>query len=425
MPGTMPSARVSRLPVWGWLLLVPSVAFAQPAPLVTVSAEWAAPRLERGELRAVDLRSAAAYAKGHLPGAIRLELACGVENLPCVRDELGRLGLSGEEALLLVGDGTSGEGLASSFLALDAAGVREVAILDGGITGWERKVDRAAVRLPRRTFTAAAREQALADERWLNDHFGLGGIEVLDLRDEGLWMVPEKGFTVPPRFASGHVPHALPWDFRSWLPKGGGWPEVSAARTALAELGPRPHTPVNLDAEIVLYGEGPLDPAVAAGYVTLRRLGIKARVLPNGFAGWSRDPRRPVVRVVGAEEVRALLERDNPGLALDAPSRSAVLLDLREAGDYRFDHLPGALSTPAYDDFLKTFLALQGERWPAADPAELPVILYCYGRECIRSREGCTVLARQGFSRLFWLRDGVDAWTRAGLPTFPPRPPKP
>lgn len=411
----------------GCLLLLSSPAFAE-SPAVTVSVEWAAPRVAGGEVLPLDVRAAAAYGEGHLPGALRLDLPCMLPDLSCLREALGRQGLSGEEAVLLYGDGASGEALASSFLALEAAGVREVYVLDGGVAAWrggERKLEREAVERPARPFTAPAREQALADARWVNDHFGLGGIEVLDLRDEGLWMVPAQGFTAPPRFAAGHVPHALPWDFRPWLPKEGWWPDPAPARAALAELGPRPYTPVHLEAEFLLYGEGPRDPAPAVGYLALRRMGLRARVFSAGFAGWTRDPLRPVVRLAGAEEVRALLERENPGLAADRPPRSIALFDLREAGDYNFDHLPGALSLPAYDDFLKTFLRMQQERWPAADPAELPVILYCYGRECIRSRDGCTKLARQGFSRLLWLRDGVDGWTRAGFPVFPPRPPKP
>ncbi len=431
----VPHARGGGWP-WGLgcLALLASVALAAdppqpvPAPSVTVTVAWAAPRLGAGDIVPVDVRAAAAYGEGHLPGALRLELPCTVPDVPCLREALGRQGLSGEEAVLLYGDGASGEALASSFLALDAAGVREVYVLDGGIAAWpggERKLVRGAVERPARPFTAPAREQALADARWVNDHFGLGGIEVLDLRDEGVWMVPAKEFTAPPRFASGHVPHALPWDFRPWLPKEGWWPDPEPARAALAELGPRPYTPVHLEAEFLLYGEGPRDPAPAVGYLALRRMGIRARVFPGGFAGWSRDPLRPVVHLVGAAEVRALLEPENPGLTADRLPRSAALFDLREEGDFNFDHLPGALSLPAYDDFLKIFLRLQQEHWPSADPAELPLILYCYGRECIRSRDGCTKLARQGFSRLYWLRDGVDAWTKAGLPVFPPRPPKP
>ena len=61
----------------------------------------------------------------------------------------------------------------------------------------------------------------------------------------------------------------------------------------------------------------------------------------------------------------------------------------------RLGHLPGAVSHPAYDkqESLEAFMAA---RWPVETASRMPVILYCYGRECIRSRDTATMLARMG-----------------------------
>ncbi len=55
-------------------------------------------------------------------------------------------------------------------------------------------------------------------------------------------------------------------------------------------------------------------------------------------------------------------------------------------------------------------------RWPLEKAARLPIVLYCYGRECIRSRNAATHLARMGYMDLLWFREGMPAWLDAGLP---------
>ena len=44
--------------------------------------------------------------------------------------------------------------------------------------------------------------------------------------------------------------------------------------------------------------------------------------------------------------------------------------------------------------------------------SQTPLVLYCYGRDCIRSRECATIAARHGFLNLLWYREGMDGWER-------------
>src|SRR5436305_1238621 len=196
---------------------------------------------------------------------------------------------------------------------------------------------------------------------------------------------------------------------------GGGWAAAGKVWETLKELGPRPRTLVDPQAEFVLYGEGPADLQPGLGYLLLRRAGIPVRVFPGGFQEWSRDSVDPVVRIVGAPEVGRLLEAENPGLKGDEVARSVVLLDLREPGDFRLEHIPGADNFPAYAEGVPIEKVV-AEKWPRARASRAPVVLYCYGRQCIRSRDAAARLARAGFTSLLWLREGVEAWREAGLP---------
>ena len=325
----------------------------QPAPRlpdVLVPPGWVA---EHGAV-AVDVRPVAVFLAGHRPGAVRVALVpeCVAAGVECVQRELGRAGLAGDEAAVVVGE--DGAAVGEAFWLLEWAGLKGVKVLDGG--------------------SAAGR-----------------GAE------------------------TGPVPHALPFDFRRWLPGEGGWPAAGRVWETLQGLGPRAVTKVDPKAEFVLYGEGPADLRPGLGYLLLRRAGIPVRVFPGGFQAWSRDPADPVVRIVGAPEVDRLLEAENPGLKGDEVARSVVLLDLREAWDFKHEHIPGAYNFPAYTEGTSIGTVVAA-RWPQAKAARTPVVLYCYGRPCIRSRDAAAKLAREGFTNLLWLREGIEAWREAGLP---------
>jgi len=84
----------------------------------------------------------------------------------------------------------------------------------------------------------------------------------------------------------------------------------------------------------------------------------------------------------------------------------ALVLDVREPGEYASGHVLGAKNLP---------LARL-----VADPAELakrkdrPVIVYCDGGE--RSGKAVSLLKREGFGRVANLAGGIGAWQQAGLP---------
>jgi thiosulfate/3-mercaptopyruvate sulfurtransferase len=385
--------------------LLPSVS-AQPAPIL-VSPAW----VVKHHAVPVDVRLEAAFAAGHLPGAVRLAVApqCVAAGVECVQRELGKAGLAGGETVVVAGE--DGAAVGEAFWLLEWAGMNNVKVLAGERAAKGKMEVGPGTREPR-AFTARASESAGADVAWVRARLGQKGVELLDLRDEGIWM--EKEYEAPERFAAGHVPHALPFDFRRWLPKDRRWPAPGAMWKTLQTLGPRAVTKINPKAEFVLYGDGPADLQPGLGYLLLRRAGIPVRVFPGGFGDWSKDPANPVVRIVGAPEVSRLLEVENPGLP-DKVAQSVVVLDLREAYDFRLDHIPGSFNFPAYSEDASIDKVVE-EKWPQAKAVRAPVVLYCYGRGCIRSRDAAARLARAGFTHLLWLREGLDAWRAAGLP---------
>ena len=84
----------------------------------------------------------------------------------------------------------------------------------------------------------------------------------------------------------------------------------------------------------------------------------------------------------------------------------ALLLDVRDAGEYGAGHLLGAKHLP--------LARIDEGAGDLAKKKERPLIVYCDGGE--RSVKAAAALKRQGFTRVASLSGGIDAWRQAGLP---------
>jgi thiosulfate/3-mercaptopyruvate sulfurtransferase len=368
---------------------------------------------------------AAALAAGAIPlDAADLGSDLGGD-LDGLRARLAGLGVSGRETVVVYG--ADREAVARAYRLLRWAGCAEVRVLDGGLAAWQAAGRDLETGPPRRAAAAAFRPaarggEAEADAGWIAGTFAQAGVQLLDVRDVRGW----ERWETPPTFAAGHIPYSLPFDPRALLAASGGWPDPDAVRGYFASFGPRPGDPVRLDSTFVLYGEDARDPRPDLGYLLLSLAGLDARVFPGGWKEWTTAGGRPVVRVVTAADLAARLRRVNPGLAADRPPRGLLLFDLREPRDFAIGHLPGALSLPFLhfsDDFGKAVAA----GWPGADRATIPLVLYCYGIDCVRSRKAGAQAASLGFHDVLWFRGGVEEWRQAGyplldspLPTPPP-----
>lgn len=84
---------------------------------------------------------------------------------------------------------------------------------------------------------------------------------------------------------------------------------------------------------------------------------------------------------------------------------SALLIDVREAGEYADEHIAGARLAPLSRIEVEDFGA---ER-------DRTTVFYC--RSGARTRMNADLLAAKGFRDAYALTGGIAAWKAAGLPT--------
>ncbi len=97
----------------------------------------------------------------------------------------------------------------------------------------------------------------------------------------------------------------------------------------------------------------------------------------------------------------------NTARAIELINREdALVLDVRDAGEYGAGHILGAKHLP-----LARIDEGAGE---LAKKKERPLIVYDDGGE--RSAKAAAALKRQGFVQVASLSGGLDAWRQAGLP---------
>lgn len=109
-----------------------------------------------------------------------------------------------------------------------------------------------------------------------------------------------------------------------------------------------------------------------------------------------------------------MLKRSASGVANLTPTEAvllmnrsnAVVVDVREDTEYAQGHIADAKHIP---------LAQLGERLKELTRyKEKPVLLHCQGG--VRSAKACDLLAKQGFTKLYNLQGGINAWQQAKLP---------
>jgi rhodanese-related sulfurtransferase len=109
-----------------------------------------------------------------------------------------------------------------------------------------------------------------------------------------------------------------------------------------------------------------------------------------------------------------MLRRSASGVANLTPTEAvllmnrsnAVVVDVREATEYAQGHIADAKHIP---------LAQLGERLKELTRyKEKPVLLHCQGG--VRSAKACDLLAKHGFTKLYNLQGGINAWQQAKLP---------
>jgi len=109
---------------------------------------------------------------------------------------------------------------------------------------------------------------------------------------------------------------------------------------------------------------------------------------------WSLVSRRGIKEIDTREAIQLINHQD------------ALVLDVRDDSEYAAGHLPNSKHVPSEKI---------EERWVELQKFKEKPIVVIY-RGGIRSNHASLVLKKNGFSQVFNLMGGVDAWKRASLP---------
>jgi rhodanese-related sulfurtransferase len=91
--------------------------------------------------------------------------------------------------------------------------------------------------------------------------------------------------------------------------------------------------------------------------------------------------------------------------AFEMRAQGAMMLDVRTLVEWDEAHIPNAT--------LITLDQLEGRVGEV--PTDIPVVIYC--RSGNRSRTALAILQEAGYSNLYNMLGGINAWINAGLPT--------
>jgi len=256
-----------------------------------VDSSWLAAHLGEEDLVVGDVRGPNAHMRGHIPGSRPLVLgspppAADEESARALAQEIAlrlrRHGITGRERLVLVDRG-DGVGAMPAAQMAELAGHPSVAILLGGIAGWDGELDEGAVELqPVREAELEPNPHALPTRQELAGRLGDSTLILLDVRTPDEYS-GRRGNQCDPR--QGHIPGARNLAVGA-LFAGPGQP---APPERVRELVGLPE-----GSEIVAYCHSGSRSALAT--LALRAAGYHARNYAGSWHEWSRHDELPLER---------------------------------------------------------------------------------------------------------------------------------
>jgi thiosulfate/3-mercaptopyruvate sulfurtransferase len=242
----------------------------------------------------LDLRPPDAYAAGHIPGAIHLDL-WGVSLIDTDPAPLNAfmwmiehvLAVHGVDAgtPVVVYDEQSGMRAARAFWFLEYFGHPSVQVLDGGFTAWTAaglEVSRDARPAQQSEWTGARLPQRLATWRDVRAALGRSDAVILDTRSDGEYC----GTTVRAK-RGGAIPGAVHIEWTRNLTPDGRFKKLDDLRSMYENAGVTP------DREVITYCQGGY--RAAHSYLALRLLGYpRVRTYVGSWKEWGDREELPV-----------------------------------------------------------------------------------------------------------------------------------
>ncbi|MDR1726765.1 MAG: hypothetical protein LBT74_02350 [Acidobacteriota bacterium] len=264
-----------------------------------VSTEWLEQNLGRADLTVLDVRAPERYAKGHVPGAVNVPTGLWAPSgegftleLPSdatLQELLGKAGVTAARPVVVVNH------TESDFARSDAtrvawtllvAGVRSVAVLDGGSTKWERE--------KRPSSTEAAQPQPVTYDGKISRSSVATKAQVLRRSKKSILLDTRTtedyfGVTDPKGHIKGAKSLPIPWQYT----RGGSLAAVPTLRAMVEGV-----TGKDRSREVIVYcGVGGF--ASAEWYIMTEILGYKdVKVYDGSWEEWAKDPAAPVAAYV-------------------------------------------------------------------------------------------------------------------------------
>ncbi|ASB91187.1 sulfurtransferase [Bacillus sonorensis] len=231
-----------------------------------VSPEWVSQRLTEDPDRTVivDVRfhltkpeeGREAYLKGHLPGAVYIDLEQdlsgdagkhgGRHPLPApehMSKKLGAVGID-HRTTVVVYDAHGGMFAARFWWQLRYLGHDSVYVLDGGLTNWVKKGYDLTSDIPRpvpREFVPKLQKEELLDAKQVKDRIGRTGSVLIDARERARYA----GETEPLDHKAGHIPGAKNYFWKGNFREDGKWKNPEELKEHYVLL--------DRDSEIIVY----------------------------------------------------------------------------------------------------------------------------------------------------------------------------
>jgi thiosulfate/3-mercaptopyruvate sulfurtransferase len=244
----------------------------------------------------IDLRAAHAYAGGHLPGAVHLDVwgvsLIDTEPAPLraflwmIEHLLATRGVSNDRTVVLYEE-DSGVRVARAFWFLEYFGHPDVRVLDGGMRAW-----RAAGFAPtteasapvETTWSGARHDEKLATWKDVHARLGREDVAILDTRSDG-----EYCGTVVRAARGGAIPGAIHVEWSRNLTQDGRFKPAADLRAMYEAAGVTP------DREVVAYCQGGY--RAAHSYLALRLLGYpRVRNYLGSWREWGDRTELPIAK---------------------------------------------------------------------------------------------------------------------------------
>jgi len=201
------------------LLLLPCASVARDiAPIV--STDWLQANLKNPKLVILDVRRVEDYREGHIPGAVnafygawaymRDGMFASLPEKDDIDDTVGYFGIDFDSLVVVTGCmDTPRLSYQSARVActLQYAGIKNVALLDGGMNKWVLEKKPLSCRIERRAsknFRGKYSGERFADKEYIKNN--LGKLILLDTREREFFSGEKKMDCIP---KTGHIPGAF------------------------------------------------------------------------------------------------------------------------------------------------------------------------------------------------------------------------